>query len=214
MGIVDAGRPVEHAGHLPARVAGTVAGDPLHRLDQLVVEDAAIVRAGDGAQFDAAVLDLQRLHLLGAVRGQAVLQIDAGERGRELAQIGGRCADQARQLAEAPVCRCDGHVAPGRISVSRSASSRLASTRIASLSTMRVRLRSDRVLDRRLEVGQGQVALVVRPVEPFRRHAADTLAAADIHLVARLSVRTGRLIVIWVMGFASATGAGSLSPSL
>ena len=54
--IVDAGRPVEHAGHLPAGVARAVAGDALHRRDQFMVEDAAIVRAGDGAQLDAAVI--------------------------------------------------------------------------------------------------------------------------------------------------------------
>ena len=117
--IVDAGRPVEHARHLPAGVAGAVAGDALHGRDQLMVEDAAIVRAGDGAQLDAAVLDLQRLDLLGAMRGQAVLQIDAGERRRQLAQIGRRRADQAGELAEAPVrrrhrrLRARQHQAPG-----------------------------------------------------------------------------------------------------
>ena len=32
--VVDAGRPVQHARHLPARVAGPVACDPLHGTDQ------------------------------------------------------------------------------------------------------------------------------------------------------------------------------------
>ena len=40
--IVDAGRPVEDAGHLPAGVAGAVAGDALHCLDQLVVVDPPV----------------------------------------------------------------------------------------------------------------------------------------------------------------------------
>ena len=33
-----------------------------------MVVNPAVIGAGDGAQFDAAVLDLQRLDLLGAVR--------------------------------------------------------------------------------------------------------------------------------------------------
>ena len=101
--VVDARRPVEHAGHLPARVARAVAGDPLHGPDELMVVDAAIVRAGDGAQLDPAVVGLERLDLLGPMRGQPVLQVDAGERRRELAQIGGGRADQRGELAEAPV---------------------------------------------------------------------------------------------------------------
>jgi len=35
--IIDARRPVENARHLPARVAGAVAGDPLHGADQFVL---------------------------------------------------------------------------------------------------------------------------------------------------------------------------------
>ena len=38
---------------------------------------------------------------------QPVLQIDAGERGRKLAQIAGGRADQAAELAEAPMRRRD-----------------------------------------------------------------------------------------------------------
>ena len=75
-----------------------------------MVVDAAIIGAGDGAQLDAAVFDLQRFDLLGAMRGQAVLQVDAGERRGKLAQIGGRRADQARELAEAPMRRRDRRV--------------------------------------------------------------------------------------------------------
>ena len=42
-GIVDPGRPVEHAGHLPARVARAIAGDPLHGLNEFMVVDPAVV---------------------------------------------------------------------------------------------------------------------------------------------------------------------------
>jgi hypothetical protein len=35
--IIDARRPVENAMHLPARVAGAIAGDPLHGADQFVL---------------------------------------------------------------------------------------------------------------------------------------------------------------------------------
>jgi hypothetical protein len=73
-----------------------------------VVEDAAIIRPGDGAELDATVFDLERLHLLGAVCGQAVLEVDAGERCRELSQIGGWRADQAGKLPKAPMGRLDG----------------------------------------------------------------------------------------------------------
>lgn len=82
--IVDAGRPVEHARHLPAGVARAVAGDALHGFDQFCVEYPPIIRAGDGAQFHAAVVGFQRLDLLGAIGCQAILQVDPGERGREL----------------------------------------------------------------------------------------------------------------------------------
>lgn len=39
-------------------------------------------------QFETAVLNFQRLDLFDAMRGQAVLQIDAGKRRWKLAQIG------------------------------------------------------------------------------------------------------------------------------
>jgi hypothetical protein len=44
-----------------------------------VVPDAAIVRPGHGTQLDAAVIGFQRFHQFGAMRPQAVLQIDPGE---------------------------------------------------------------------------------------------------------------------------------------
>jgi hypothetical protein len=78
-GIVDPGRPVEHAGHLPARIARAIAGDALHGFNQLMVKDPAIVWAGDGAKLNAAIVGLQRFDLFGAVGGQTMLQVDPCE---------------------------------------------------------------------------------------------------------------------------------------
>jgi hypothetical protein len=38
--------------------------------------------------------------------GQAILQVDARERGRDLPQIGGGCADETGELAKTPMGRC------------------------------------------------------------------------------------------------------------
>jgi hypothetical protein len=76
-----------------ARTANAVAGDLLDGGDEFVVVDAAVIGPDDGAELLAAVLRLQRLHLLGAMRGEPVLQIDRRERRRDLAQVGRRRAD-------------------------------------------------------------------------------------------------------------------------
>jgi hypothetical protein len=66
--IVRHGRPIQHAGDLPHRIAGAVSGDAHDGGDKLMVPDAAIVRAGHGAKLNAAIVRFQRLHKLGAVR--------------------------------------------------------------------------------------------------------------------------------------------------
>ena len=53
--------------------------DPLHGGDKLMVVDAAVVRAGDRAQFNAPVLDLERLDQFSSMLGQPVLEIDSGK---------------------------------------------------------------------------------------------------------------------------------------
>lgn len=76
-----------------------------------MVVDAAIVRAGDSAQFGASPgsgsgagsIDLQNFDLLGAVVREAILQVDGRQRRRKLAQIGPRDVDEASMLAEAPM---------------------------------------------------------------------------------------------------------------
>ncbi len=88
-GIVLHGRPIQNARHLPAGFAQPVARDLPHRADKFVVPDAAIVRPGDRAQFGAPVIGLKALDQLGAMVGQAILQIDPGQRRGKLAHVAG-----------------------------------------------------------------------------------------------------------------------------
>ena len=75
-----------------------------------MVVDAAIIGAGHGAQLRAAIRDFHGLDLFRAVVGQAVLQVDPRQRRGQLAQIGCRRADEARELAKGPMCRRDGFI--------------------------------------------------------------------------------------------------------
>ena len=75
-----------------------------------MVENSPVIRARNRSKLKTAVFDLQRFDLLGAVRGKAILQIDAGERCRQLTQIGRGRTDKAGKLTEAPMCRRDGCV--------------------------------------------------------------------------------------------------------
>lgn len=58
-------------------VIASLAGRLLQRY-LFIVEDAAVVRSGHRAQLDAAVFDLEGLDLLGSVRAQAELDMNAG----------------------------------------------------------------------------------------------------------------------------------------
>lgn len=111
-------------------------------------------------------------------------QVDPGKRRRELAQISGRRADEARELPEAPMGRRDRSVGVGQ-------------DQRQPLGIIPVRLDADpRALDgarpaalgaplhRGEEVVQRQIALVVGPGKPFRGHAAHPFPARYIHLVA------------------------------
>ena len=71
--IVRHGRPIQNARHFPHGIARAVARDLHHGGDKLMVPDAAVVRSGHGAQFNASVFRFQRLHKLGAMRQQAML---------------------------------------------------------------------------------------------------------------------------------------------
>ena len=117
--VVGHGRPVEQTRHLPARVASAVAGNPHHRLDQFVIPDAAIVGAGDGTQFDAAIIRLQRLHQFGAFRQQAVLEVDTGER----LQAAGAYSWRVRRPGCTAGRRTSGSALPARLGRERSAPS-------------------------------------------------------------------------------------------
>ncbi len=152
--------------------------------DQLAVVDAAVIGAGDGAQLRPAIAGLERLDLLGAVRAQAVLQVDAGERCRELAQVARRRADQRRELAEAPMRRSDRRlgagqhqreplgVVPAGFDPHRGTLDRPGPAPLGA------------AVHRREQLRQGQEALIRRAREPLGRNPADPLPSRDIHLVA------------------------------
>ena len=121
--------------------------------------------------------------MLGPVIEQSVLQIDAGERRRKLTQIGGGRADQAGELTEAPVGWRDRRVSLGQhqfqplgVVARRLHADGLAldDARLAAFGS---------VLHRIMQVREGQIPLVGRTVEPFRRHAANVLAPADVQLI-------------------------------
>ncbi len=70
-----------------------------------MVVDAAIVGAGHRALFRAAIRDFHCLDLLGPVVRQPVLQVDPGQWRGKLPQVCCGRADEARELAEAPMRR-------------------------------------------------------------------------------------------------------------
>jgi hypothetical protein len=184
MGIVGHARPVEQARDLPSGIAGAVAGDLHHRGDQFVIPDPAIVGSGDGAQFGASILGLERLHEFRAVREEAVLHVDAGERGGKLAEVARRRADQTGELAERPMGRLDRLVATGY-------DEREAFGIVArGFDPDRPRFDGPGCrtigagLHRLVELGQRQIALVVGTREPLRTDAGDTLTPRDVDLVA------------------------------
>jgi len=173
---------------------------------------AAIVGAGDRAKLDASVLDLERLDLFGAVRGEAILQVDAGKGRRQLPQIGRRRADQARELAKAPVGRRD------RLIIACDPQRQALCVVAAGLHLDRGALDGPGAAPfgppphRREKLAERQIALVRRPGEPLRGHTADSLPAAHIHLVAARLARGA-----WNLNVCHGDlhdGRGSLSPDL
>jgi len=151
--------------------------------------------------------------LLGPVRGQSILQIDRGKWRWKLAQIVGRRAHKACELAKAPMCRCnwgirigqDQHEALGIVAAGLNANAfAFDDARSAALGPGLYRIS---------EVGKRQISLVGRPIEPFGRDTAHPLAAADINLVASMCITRGRLSFDLSHGICSSAGAGRLSPS-
>src|SRR3546814_16151439 len=96
IGVIAHRPPVEHARNLPARIGNSVARNLHDGRDQFMVPDAAVIGSSDGAQFGAALIGLQELYLFAAVRQQAVLEIDAGERGGQAPQIWGGRTEERR----------------------------------------------------------------------------------------------------------------------
>ena len=176
--------------------------------------DAAIVGSGDRAQFGAAVCGLESLHLLGAVVGQAILQVDPRQRRGQLPQVGGRSADDAGKLAERPM--------RGR--------NRFMRFRQHQMQPLGVIARGLDPDIRRLhhsaaaavgptfhigpEIVERQIPLIIGPVEPFGRHSPVPLTPTHIHFPATRPRRCD-----WIQNFynahrlSPATGARSHSPS-
>ena len=183
-GFVHHRRPVERARHFPARVADTVARDAHHGFDQFVIPDATVVGSGDRAQLDAAIVSLQRLDQLGAVRRQPVLEIDARQRCRKLTQVARRSADEPAELAEGPVRRHNRRSASGNCQ--REAAD------IVHPSVDPYRPGFDRAGGSArgphahcfLQCHQREIPFVVGPGEPFGRNPPDPLAAERVHLEA------------------------------
>ena len=178
-------------GYFPAGIARAVAGDALHRRDQFMVMDAAIVRAGNGAQFGPAIFGLQRLHLFGAVRGQAVLQVDPGQRRGKLAQIGRRGADQTSELAEAPM---GGRHRPVRAGHHQGETFGVVAARFHPDGRALDRPRPAALgaaVDGGEQVRQREIALIGRAGKPLRGHAADAFPPAHIHPVAASALARG-----------------------
>lgn len=125
------------------------------------------------------------------MRGQTILQIDAGKRGRELTEIGGRCADLAGELTEAPVRRRDGRVRAGQdqgeafgIGAARLDMDQRGFDHAGPASLGSAAHGARQIVER-------QIALVGGAGEPFGRDATDPLAAADIDLVTTAHVTAG-----------------------
>ena len=189
MRVMGHGRPVEQPRHLPARVAGAVAGDPHDGLDQLMVPDPAIVGAGHRTQLGPPVLGLQRLHQLAAMREQPVLEIDAGKRRGELAQIARWRADEAGELPERPMGRRDRFVTAGHDQrqalgiVAARLDPHLARLDRPGGGALRPRQGCG------VQLAQREISLVIGAREPFGRDAPDAPAPRDIDLVGRSTRR-------------------------
>ena len=176
--------------------------------------DATVVGTGHGAQFGPAILRLEGLHLLGAVVGQTVLQVDPRQRRGQLPQVGGRRADNARKLAEGPVRGRDrlmrfrkNQVQP-LCTVARSLDTDVGGLHHPAAAALRATLHIGP------EIVERQVPLVIGPVKPFGRHPPVPLAPAHIHFPATGPRRLNRIHNFHnAHRLSPATGAGSHSPS-
>ncbi len=179
-----------------------------------MVMDATIVGAGHRAQFGAPVFGLEGLDLLGAVIGQAVLQVDACQRRGQLPQVGGRSTDDAGKLAERPVRGCNRFM-------------RFRKDQVQPLSAVARGFHPDvcrlhhpaaaalgAAFHTRPEIVERQIPLVIGPVEPFGRHPPVPLTPAHIHLPATRPRRCDRIQNFHnAHRLSPATGARSNSPS-
>src|SRR5215211_431377 len=146
--------------------------------------DAPVVGAGHGAKLKAALVRGVGLDHLAAMVGQAVLEIDAGDRRRELAQVAGRGADQLTELPKTPVRRNN------RLGLTRQHESEPVRVISGCLDPHRaaVERAGARAIGAGLygamQISEREIALVRGPVQPLRGHAPAPLAAAEVDAVA------------------------------
>src|ERR1700752_1832195 len=156
-----------------------------------MVKYPAIVWAGDGTKLNAAIVGLERLDLFGTIGGQAILQVDACECCGKLPEVGGRSANLACKLAEAPVGRRDWFVRAGQhqsqplgISAARLDMDERAFDHARAAAVRAITHVARQFVER-------QIALICRTGKPFRGYPTDALAATDVHSVTAAGVTAG-----------------------
>ena len=176
--------------------------------------DATVVGTGHGAQFGPAILGLEGLHLLGAVVGQTVLQVDPRQRRGQLPKVRGRSADNAGELAEGPMRRRDRfmrfrqHQVQPLSVVARGLDPDIGGLHHPAAAALRAPLHIGP------EIVEREIPLVIGPVEPFGRHPPVSLPPAHVHFPATSPRRLNRIQYFHnTHRHSSVTGTGSHSPS-
>ena len=183
IGVVLHRAPIQHARHFPEGVTCAITRDLAHGTDKFVIPDTAIVWPGHSPKFRAAVLGDKGFDEFAAMIIQAMLQVDARDLCRKLAQVGGGCADHGAELTKAPVSRGD--------RVFASENDQLQVFGVVTLGGDFHGIASDRAdigdigpaLHGPVKVIEVRKALIIRAAEPFGRHAANASAARNIDAV-------------------------------
>ena len=141
-------------------------------------------------------------------------QVDPRQRRGKLAQVGGRCADDAGKLTEGPV--------RGRDRLMRFRQHQVQALGVVARgldpNVRRLHDPAAAALGATLHIGpeivERQIPLIIGPVEPFGRHPPVPLTPAHIHFPATRPRRCDRIQNFHnAHRLSPATGAGSHSPS-
>ena len=141
-------------------------------------------------------------------------QVDPRQRRGQLPQVGGRRADDARQLAEGPVRRRDRFMRFRQDEVQPLG----AVARCLDPDVRRLHHPAAAALGPALHIGpkivEREIPLIIGPVEPLGRHSPVPLTPADIHFPATRPYRCDRIQNFHnAHRLSPATGARSHSPS-